>query len=560
VSTCAGVDVVQILRGLGEIRWRTGERQGGIGLTPCGNGYAIRRGLPKRKEETIALKIAKGGVGDPGCNIAGVKGLGCNITEAENPTASYAPLSTTTATSASTTEGTVGRPASTAGAPGGGFANRDEPQPGATRWSGFAIDPARQRTRQLIEPILELNEYTWPTRGGQSETVSLLLQGEKHVCGLEPTENEKCALLVKVCNEYPHTRVPARFAGESHSVTADDVRAMFPMLNRRSTPGLPWAALAPTKGQLLDEHGPLVVEAVLKRLSLLQEYADKMPSDPQELVELGLCDPVRVFVKDEPHTKVKAMEGRWRLISSVSIVDEIIERLLCHVQNETEIDSWLKCPSKPGIGLSQDAQAQALWQEVLPHLATAAEADVSGWDWSVPWWLLDLDVRARILLCGASPRSSFARILHARMWCLARSVFSTTDGQLFKQAVPGLMKSGSYLTSSTNSRMRVMLAWLIGADWAIAMGDDSLEQETPGAAERYALYGFRVKMYRRCGQSFEFCSHRFTDGVAVPLNWAKGLYRLLSATPNEGLVVQFREEYRHSPFLSTCLEVISRVW
>lgn len=401
----------------------------------------------------------------------------------------------------------------------------------------------------------------WPFRGGDAEVASLMLQGDKYVSGLEPTEDECERVLQKIVEEYPKTKTPPRFRKTTHSITELEVRRMFYYLNRQGSPGLPWASLAASKGELCDQHGSLVVRAVLERLSLLETLdCTGLAEDPRYLVANGYCDPVRIFVKNEPHTKEKALDKRWRLISSVSIVDEIIERLLCHTQNEEEIDNWLTCPSKPGIGLSLDEQASSLFESVRPHLKDAAEADVSGWDWCVKWFMFKLEVRARIRLCGAKPDSAFAKILYARVWCLARSVFSTSDGRLFMQTVPGVMKSGSYLTSSTNSRMRVMLAYLIGATWAVAMGDDSLETWTDGAIESYALYGIKVKMFRRCGTSFEFCSHRFINGVAIPLNWAKGLFRLLSARPEMERVMQFSDEFRHSPHLVRCVSTIYREW
>lgn len=40
------------------------------------------------------------------------------------------------------------------------------------------------------------------------------------------------------------------------------------------------------------------------------------------------CDPIKVFVKQEPHKRKKLDEGRLRLISSVSLIDTIIDRIL----------------------------------------------------------------------------------------------------------------------------------------------------------------------------------------------------------------------------------------
>jgi hypothetical protein len=409
----------------------------------------------------------------------------------------------------------------------------------------------------------ELRGYVWPVRGGRAEEVSLLLQGERHDVGVVPGVEERQRVLAKVVEQYPRTRVPSRFAGSKHTVTPEVVKGMYPFLNKVGSPGLPWAAIAPTKGLLCEQHGSLLADAVVEMLDKLDSVElSQIPeaADPQWLVDNGFDDPVRLFVKQEPHTLEKSSEGRHRLISSCSVRSEIVERLLCHVQNEAEIDRWVDCPSKPGIGLSLDEQAKALFSSVSPFLESAAEADVSGWDWSVKWWMFEMEAEARILLCGAAPTSSFARILRNRIWCLARSVFATSDGKLFKQSVPGVMKSGSYLTSSSNSRMRVMVAYLIGASWAIAMGDDSLETWTPNAVERYKSLGIKVKMFRRCGDSFEFCSHRFVDGVAIPLNWAKGLFRLLSAPLDAERVEQFKFEYRHSPRIGDCCATISRAW
>lgn len=364
----------------------------------------------------------------------------------------------------------------------------------------------------------------------------------------------------RVAETYPHTRVPVLFKGKHHRVTIQDVLDILPNLKRSSSPGLPWAALAKTKGEIVDNHSMLLAQAVLARLDVLESVDLSLYSDPCKCVDDDLCDPVRLFVKNEPHTQTKASEERWRLISSVSIEDEIIERLLCSKQNEAEIENWLTCPSKPGIGLSLDEQSLAFFKSMEERLGEAHEADVRGWDNSVKYWMYEFDVQCRIRLCGASKESAFAKILRARFWCLARSVFSTSDGKLFKQLMPGWMKSGSYITSSTNSRMRVGLAYILGAKWCVAMGDDSLESYVADAIAKYDEFGIDVKMYRECGSSFEFCSNRFVDGVAVPLNWAKGLYRLLCSAPSMERLEQFEREYRHSPELDRCMGFILREW
>lgn len=322
-------------------------------------------------------------------------------------------------------------------------------------------------------------------------------------------------------------------------------------LKRESSPGFPLGMLTNSKGQLVDDHGKFLVEVVRERLDALSAV-DLTTSDytPMELYRMGLVDPVRVFVKNEPHTKAKIASDRLRLIASVSAVDEIIERLLCSTQNEAEIDQWDTCPSKPGIGFS-DAQTIRFVESTKDKFRgkQMSEADVSAWDWCVQEWMLDAEAELRIKLCNAPPESAFARILRNRIKCLGRSVIVTSDGVLFEQTEYGIMKSGSYLTSSSNSRMRNLVAHLVGADDSVAMGDDSLEETVDGAQEKYLAFGINVKFYKNVRGKFEFCSNAYDltvdPPVAVPQNFEKGFYRLLSGPASLELLVQFLHEYRH---------------
>jgi hypothetical protein len=317
--------------------------------------------------------------------------------------------------------------------------------------------------------------------------------------------------------------------------------------------------LAATKGALIEEHEEFLIDCVMERLHLLDSVSedDLRKFTPEQLVQRGFVDPVRFFGKNEPHTVEKMRLGRLRLIASVSIVDEIIERLLCATQNEAEIDNWMLCPSKPGMGLSQDFQARKLYQYAEPHLSTSRQTDVSGWDWCMQYWMFMLDCSARIRLCGAPEQGAFARILRNRMTCLATSLLITSDGQMFVTAYRGIMKSGSYLTSSTNSRVRVALAYLVGASFAMAMGDDCNETDTDHPFERYLSLGIRLKGVSDCPVgTFEFCSHVFDGEVARPLNGVKSLFRLLTSAPSHELLMQFRQEMRHSADLPRLERVI----
>lgn len=304
----------------------------------------------------------------------------------------------------------------------------------------------------------------------------------------------------------------------------------------KASPGVPLSKLANSNGDLMNRHGDFVTAAVVERLFLLSQMDEDSVSNfsPEKLVEMGLCDPVRLFVKQEPHPISKITEGRFRLISSVSIIDQIVERMLFGPQNSLEISEWTRVPSKPGMGLTLRWQQQALFDDLrFKHLkCPAAEADISGFDWTVQNWELWADVEMRIAL-GGFPKV-LARTARNRFRCFMASVFQLSDGRLLAQNYPGIMKSGSYCTSSTNSRIRCLMAELIGSPWCIAMGDDSIEGFVEHAQEKYARLGHKCKMYVVCKTDLDgsllesnFCSHVIRRDKCFLDSWAKTLFRHL---------------------------------
>lgn len=137
-------------------------------------------------------------------------------------------------------------------------------------------------------------------------------------------------------------------------------------------------------------------------------------------------------------------------------------------------------------------------------------------------------------------------------------------GNLFAQTIRGGMKSGEYVTSSSNSRIRVLSSYLIGAAWCIAMGDDSIEDPVEGAAEKYRDLGHLCKFYRVCEDNFSFCSHLWKkDGSVEPESWARTLFRLLNQIGTkaelESHLEQFRYEMRHSPRLADMEELLTEL-
>nr|AUQ23139.1 RNA-dependent RNA polymerase [Cereal yellow dwarf virus RPV] len=132
----------------------------------------------------------------------------------------------------------------------------------------------------------------------------------------------------------------------------------------------------------------------------------------------------------------------------------------------------------------------------------------------------DMEVRNRLTIdCNELTRHLRAVWLQG----ISNSILCLSDGTMLSQVKPGVQKSGSYNTSSTNSRIRVMAACHCGASWAIAMGDDALEAPDTDLS-KYKDLGFKVEV----SKELEFCSHVFkSPTLAIPVNANKMLYRLI---------------------------------
>jgi len=316
---------------------------------------------------------------------------------------------------------------------------------------------------------------------------------------------------------------------------------------------------------VLSNHGDLVWNEVCKRINAIIACPNLYDLTPVELIQQGLCDPVKVFIKNEPHSTKKIVQGKLRIISSVSLVDQIVTRVLCQNQNAREIMSWKTCSSAPGMGLHDDG-LRVIWQtaKLFSEKGTVCETDVSGWDWSVQQWELDLDADCRTELAGQPFGGLYHHLVRAHAYMVGNSVFVSSNGDMFEQTLSGGQLSGCYNTSSTNSRIRVMatLAARLIAGVEIdapmlgvkAMGDDSFEIWFAELEEGLRKCGHTVKMcvQRPTLEGFEFCSQVFVEeGVAFPVNFSKTLFRFLSHNPADpdyaAYKVQLDWYMRHLP-------------
>jgi len=328
-----------------------------------------------------------------------------------------------------------------------------------------------------------------------------------------------------------------------------------------SHPGIPSNIFGKNIKDVIDTHGEHVVRLVIERLELMFENYNVIVNSeicPLNLVRGLMCDPVKVFLKPEPHSPKKVSEGRWRVIIIMSVVDQLIDRLFCYTQNKTEISYHRDIPSKPGMGFSDQGIAETY--EAVRNLKSddLLESDMKAWDWKVSEDEIMVDFERRSLYWPVHSWSK--KCMEVRYKCVSRKVYCLPDGTLLAQTVWGCLPSGWFNTSSTNSFIRAYLAFMRGVDM-ISNGDDGIEEYNPHIKSWYESLGHEVGMMNRVEPNrFEFCSHLFTSSTAYPVNHIKSLHNLLRLTgPPEARyerTVQWCYEYRNHPRLSSWVSML----
>jgi len=369
------------------------------------------------------------------------------------------------------------------------------------------------------------------------------------------------AVLVEFLKPYPRTLIPDSFRDEnwdfmlfSQKVVALQWTALLANVNKSASPGVPYVMLGQTNGELFRRHELFIQQLVVERLDRLYKMSDTIHSyNSHELIVLGLADPVRVFVKNEVHTEKKIQSGKVRLICSVSIVDQLVERVLFAAQNRAEIQECDYIPSKPGFGMLEPSAVNQMraYVRMLRHIGPCVCTDMSTWDFTMQEWEYAAEFRMRAILCCATPADAWYHMAQSRIVCLSNSVYVLSDGRLFMQAGKGIMKSGSYLTSSTNSRVRALCAFLNDFSPSMTMGDDCVEvcDDISMLVAHYAKLGHIVKDLSPVPEDvFEFCSHSIGRDTIIPTNWIKMTINFLLKGDYEELSVrQYKSELKDAP-------------
>lgn len=304
-----------------------------------------------------------------------------------------------------------------------------------------------------------------------------------------------------------------------------------------------------------------IVEVCIQRVVLQGIFAlEKVELLPIEKVQIGLADPIRLFVKNEPHKSEKRRTKRVRLIQSVSVVDNLLLTLVCGDQNKREIASWYKGPSCAGIGFTPEHVSQ-----FLQHLPKGpySHSDMSGWDWSVQGWELEMDFQMRALLeygMRVKP-TAYHAVLHANYENQAKAVFLLGDGRLVEQTEKAGRKTGGKPTASDNGRDRSMVHYMCGGKWNRAVGDDNTGDFIENYAEKALELGHRLRDADVSSDGFRLCSAWWDVKTGKLVHdIAKPLFNYLTGKRDPGQLEQFLAHLSNHPEESRVRQLLAEEW
>lgn len=261
------------------------------------------------------------------------------------------------------------------------------------------------------------------------------------------------------------------------------------------------------------------------------EYYKALVENRIRQLEQGLdaADDLKVFIKQEPHKKAKLDEGRYRLISAVSAVDSMVDRMLFAPMQDLAVEKACLTPS--AVGWTPIKGGYRLVRARFPGRVFCA--DKSAWDWTVSGWMVDAAKELFKRLC-LNPSDRWLDLVDRRFEMLfEKAVFRTSDGSRFEQDDRGLMKSGCYLTILMNTVLQVIVHFVasrrLGEEPGdiLAMGDDTI-QEVPIDLDGYLLELRRlgVVVKPQVLDYVEFAGFEFDMHKCVPAYENKHRYHL----------------------------------
>lgn len=243
------------------------------------------------------------------------------------------------------------------------------------------------------------------------------------------------------------------------------------------------------------------------------------------------ADPINVFIKPEPHKVAKLKEGRLRLISAVSFVDTMVDRVIFGWLLKSVLDSVGKIPVMVGW-----SPVYGNWRTFRACLSDKILCvDKTAWDWTVTEWLVKAYYQlVDELACFAEPW--LRDLMRKRLRLLfERPIYQFRDGSVIRQTEAGVMKSGCLLTIILNSYGQLLVHAVatirmgVYSPFPYAIGDDTAQDiDDDFDVERYCaeLRKLGVIPKPEVLDYVSFAGFDITRDACVPAYRAKHLFRL----------------------------------
>lgn len=332
---------------------------------------------------------------------------------------------------------------------------------------------------------------------------------------------------------------PIKWALPSDFLTYEHyLRVVREKVSWKSSPGYPYLLDTPTNEVMFGVVNGVPSEAALERVWVLVQDRIRDPTP----------DPIRLFIKPEPHKVKKLVDGAYRLISSVSVIDQIVDHMLFDQMNDLMTANFVDIP--PKIGWSP---VNGGWK-IVPR--NWLSMDKKHWDWGCQPWIFELlyTFRARMCTNRDSPHwPEWVRLAQGRYKALyGDPLFVTSLGVKLRQKQPGVQKSGCVNTLADNSiaqdllHIRVCLETDQPITYQWTMGDDTYVEPLKKLKEYVELMQQFVHLKDvECDNSF--AGFRFYPDRVEPMYKGKHAFNLLHFDPsNLEMIASYQLMYHQS--------------
>jgi len=302
-----------------------------------------------------------------------------------------------------------------------------------------------------------------------------------------------------------------------------------------STPGLPFSKQFTVNRDLFGWNGVTVDDA---KTNLVYSA---VKSRWRQLLVGTASDPIALFVKPEPHKAKKRDTKAWRIIHNVSIIDNLVSRILFGNFLDAAIQDYQLVPSKAGWAPSSGGFAWLHSQLGKTKLM----ADKSAWDFTMQGWpILAFAGLLDRLYQHLEERDNWKVVAGNHLSSLFGDCTLAIGEIRVKQVVTGVMKSGWLGTIGVNSIAQVALHILamkrLKADWRssvpFAMGDDTIQgADVPRDYVKVLQQGGCIVKEHEFSEVCSFAGHTFTGYNCVPSYVAKHCWLLLHPDPSTQL-------------------------